>query len=121
MRLEELLGGDNPWFPWMAESLARQDPEVLTALLDDFDATAEGYEMDALLPRIKCPVLLIQADSAYGGLMTDAEVERARTLLPSAAHVRLKGIGHGLHGEKKQPVAEAIQDFLGTLKADLVQ
>lgn len=121
VRLGELLGTDNPWFSWMAESLARQDPEVLTALLDDFEATAEGYEMDVLLPRIKCPVLLIQADSAYGGLMTDAEVERARALLPGVAHVRLKGIGHGLHGERKQPVVEAIEDFLRTLKADLVQ
>lgn len=115
MHLGELLGVDNPWFPWMAESLVKQDPGVLTALLEDFDASADGYEMDTLLPQIKCPVLLLQADSARGGLMTDVEVERGRTLLRNPTHARLKGIGHGLHGENRQPVADAIKDFLGSL------
>ncbi len=115
VRLGELLGIESPWFPWMAENLSKQDPGVLGALLDDFDATAEGYEMDTLLPKIECPVLLIQADLAYGGLMTDAEVERAFSLLRHPNHVKLKGIGHGLHGESKQPVVDAMKDFLGSI------
>ncbi|HEX6291577.1 MAG TPA: hypothetical protein VFZ66_20505 [Herpetosiphonaceae bacterium] len=53
---------------------------MLTLLLDDFATVAAGYEIDTLLPQIGCPVLL-QADPASGGIMTDAEVLHAVPLL----------------------------------------
>ncbi len=48
--------------------------------------------MDILLPRIACPTLLLQGDAAAGGLLGDAEVQRALSLLRRPAHVRLAGM-----------------------------
>lgn len=91
------------------------DPEMYTAILDDFDATASGYEMESLLPAVRCPVLLLQADPTAGGIMTDAEVVQAMTLLPHATHVYFPGLSHVLHNEQKRPVMDAITLFLESI------
>ena len=113
VRLADVLGEDSPAFAYIAHDLYQNDPAMLTALLDDFDAIAAGYEMERVLPAIRCPVLLLQADPASGGLMTDEEVEQALTLLEKPSHVRLEGIGHVLHmhSQQKEPVLEAIVNF----------
>ena len=66
----------------------------------------------AILPQIQCPVLLLQADPAAGGLMTNAEVEQALHLLARPSHVQLEGVSHALHHIHPAPVAAAIKAFL---------
>jgi len=112
VRMADVLGEDAPVFEWLATSLYQNDPDMLAVLLEDFDHTVAGYEMDQVLPAIRCPVLLLQADPNAGGLMTDAEIERALPLLAQPSHVRLSGISHVLHNEQKAPVLQAILDFL---------
>jgi pimeloyl-ACP methyl ester carboxylesterase len=80
-----------------AMSLVRVDPEVLRALADG--RLLAGYAAETLLPQVRCPTLLIQADPALGGNMTERDVQRATALLRDAARVRLVGLGHGLHQE----------------------
>jgi pimeloyl-ACP methyl ester carboxylesterase len=109
--LREVVGEDSPVFEWLATNMIQNDPDMLTALLDRFETTAAGYEMDIVLPAIKCPVLLIQADPAKGGLMTDAEVEQAWPLLAHPSHVRLEGVSHVFHNERKEPIVEALKLF----------
>ena len=84
---------------------------MLTAILDRFEATAVGYEMGGVLPAIKCPVLLLQADPAAGGLMTDAEVEQALPQLARPSHVRLEGESHALQHVHPEPVVTALKAF----------
>ncbi len=109
--MREVLGEDSPVFTWLATNLAQSDPDTLTALLARFEATAAGYEMRLVLPAITCPVLLLQADPAAGGLMTDAEVEQALPLLAKPSHRRLEGVSHVLHNERKAPVVAALRAF----------
>ncbi|MCI0396868.1 MAG: alpha/beta hydrolase, partial [Chloroflexi bacterium] len=104
VRLGDALGEESPVFEWLATNLVQNDPDMLAVLLDDFEHTAAGYEMEEVLPAIPCPVLLLQADPAAGGLMTDTEVERALGLLARPVHVRLEGVSHVLHNERKEPV-----------------
>jgi pimeloyl-ACP methyl ester carboxylesterase len=111
------LGEDAPWFSWMGASLRRNDPEMLTALIDDLDNTAAGYNMEALLPKIDCPVLIIQADRAGGSTLTEAEVAHALSLLAHPHHVRLEGVGHALFLEDKSQALHAIAAFLDSLGA----
>ena len=92
----EALGEDSPWFPFMAESLGRLDPDMLGALLEDVQTTAAGYDMEVYMPRIRCPVVLLQGDPVVGGMMTDAEVERAKALLCHCGHIFFPNVGHGL-------------------------
>ena len=67
----------------LAENLYHQDPDILSAILDRFNDTVAGYEMELIFPKIKCPTLLLQADPTTGGLMTNEEVQQA--LLPRIA------------------------------------
>jgi pimeloyl-ACP methyl ester carboxylesterase len=114
-RMREVWGEDSPVFGWVATNLYLQDASVLSALIDDFAHTAAGYDMDQLLPRIGCPVLLLQADPASGGIMTDAEVAHALTLLRQPSHTRLAGVSHVLHNEQKEAVLAALQPFLDSI------
>jgi pimeloyl-ACP methyl ester carboxylesterase len=93
--------------------LARQIgvPESEVRLRLD-EIAAAGYEMAALLPMIGCPTLLLQADPAQGGVMSEAEVARGLTLLARPTHIQLVGVSHILHGERKDLVLEAIVPFL---------
>jgi pimeloyl-ACP methyl ester carboxylesterase len=106
------LGEDAPWFGWMAANLRSHDPAMLAALVYDFDAVAAGYELDTMLPAIQCPVLLLQADPSMGGILLDAEVTRAKELLPSVSHVYLEQTNHGLHTHHPDLVAQIVEAFL---------
>lgn len=112
VRAGDAFGEDNPWFGFQADNLHRLDPGVLAAVLEGPEIMLEGYEPEVLLPAITCPVLILQADPATGGLLTDREVERALRLLPRPTHLRLDGIGHELHGLHPARIAEAIGPFL---------
>jgi pimeloyl-ACP methyl ester carboxylesterase len=111
--MREVTGEDAPVYPWLATCLQQNDPDMLTALLDRFETTAAGYEMNSVLPSIQCPVLLLQADPTAGGLMTDREVELALPLLDRPRHIRLQGISHilHLHNKRKQLVVQALKAF----------
>ena len=112
--MREKYGDDAPVYEWIATNLYYNDPDMLSAIVDDYERTMAGYEMDTLLPGIQCPVLLLRADPACGGIMTDADVERALTLLPKPTHIRFTGVGHYLI-DPKEPVLAAIRDFFASL------
>ena len=109
--MREVMGEDASVYAWLATNLQQNDPDMLTALLDRYETTVAGYEMQSVLPGIRCPVLLLQADPTAGGLMTDREVELALPLLARSQHVRLPGISHILHNERQEPIVEALQAF----------
>jgi pimeloyl-ACP methyl ester carboxylesterase len=114
-RLGDVFGEENPWFSFMAETLNQHDPSMLTTVLDDFDATHEGFDTDTLFPLISCPVLILQGDPAYGGLLTDEEIERALPLLAHATVARFERLGHELHTREPELVLRAVIPFLETL------
>ena len=111
--MREVYGENAPVYAFVANNLRHNDPDMHTALYDRYGVTAAGYEMTSVLPSIRCPVLLFQADPTTGGLMTDREVELALPLLHQARHVRLTGMSHALHNERKEPVIQALIDFFG--------
>jgi len=111
----DLFGKENKWFEFQASNLHRLDPGVLEAVLEGPEIMLEGYVPEELLPRISCPLLLLQADPANGGMLSDREVESALRLLPRPSHVRLHGIGHELHGSSPQLVFDVISTFLETV------
>lgn len=109
--MRKVYGEDSLVFPWLAENLYHQDPDILSAILDRFDDTVVGYEMELVFPKIKCPVLLLQADPTTGGLMTDEEVQQALSLLARPIHIKISNLSHTLHNERKEPVLEVLKQF----------
>jgi pimeloyl-ACP methyl ester carboxylesterase len=103
-----VFGDDSAWFAWMATNLAQLDPASLAVLIHDAERFVEGYALEALLPAIDCPVWLLQADPAAGGLMHDDEVRLAQRLSPWVRHQQLAGVGHPLHGTHPALVRDAL-------------
>ncbi len=113
VRWAQLPGMDAAFFRFLAQTYSQFDPEVLSTILDG--GATEGWDADAMLRKITCPVLLLQANPDYGAGMTDADVRRALPLLQRPTHVRLNDFGHMLHMERSEPVARAICNFLESL------
>ena len=114
----EVLGEEHSWFAYQAMNLHLLDPYMLAAVLEGPAAMLDGYDPEILLPTIVCPVLLLQADPAKGGLLRDDEVTRALRLLCRGSHVLLTGIGHELHGPTDQvpAVLAALTPFLESVR-----
>jgi pimeloyl-ACP methyl ester carboxylesterase len=106
-RAGDLMAKDSPWFDFMAGCLRDLDSTMLDAVIE-FDEMHAGYEADRLLPEISCPVLLIQADPAYGGALTDEDVAVARSLLRDVRVARIDQVGHSLYPWK---IAAVLRDF----------
>jgi len=114
----EVFGQDDPWFAHQATSLYQLDPDMLAAVLAGPEVMLEGYDPEVLLPKVSCPVLLLQADPAIGNALPDDQVALAMRLLPIATHVQLQGTGHPLHAPPAgtEVVMRAIAPFLATLE-----
>ena len=94
----------------LARSLNQMDPNVMEMFHQGF--LTEGYNPEAILSGVSCPVLLLQADPELGALMTDADAERAMSALARAEHIKFQGLGHGLHVQDAGAVLAAVQPFL---------
>jgi pimeloyl-ACP methyl ester carboxylesterase len=92
----DLMPENSPWFDFMAGCLRDLDPSMLDAVIE-FDQMHAGWEADRLLPKITCPVLLIQADPGHGGLLDDNDVAVARALCPNIEVARIDHAGHSLY------------------------
>ena len=60
--LREIFGEGSPIIHELAERLYRHDPDMLGMLIEDYENVAAGYDMETVLPAIRCPVLLLQAE-----------------------------------------------------------
>ena len=90
---------------WSAECLAKVDAEVLTPVIEG--RWLDGYDLAHIAARIRCPVVLLQADPAAGGALTDEDVRAFFT----ARIERFPGSGHLLHWLHPARVAESVNDF----------
>lgn len=100
--------------PIAMRSLAKAQEQFDDAIMRSFHAgqLLADYDPDAVLGKITCPVLLLQADPERDGLMSDADVERARALVPSLRHVPFPGVGHAIHIEETAGVLDVVVPFL---------
>lgn len=96
-----------------AASLLNVDPHVFDPLIaGDW---LDGYDEDAVFAGLKCPVLLLQADTALGGMLVDADVERLRALATDVTLVHMPGVGHMMHWQRTQEIASLTFNFLEAL------
>jgi pimeloyl-ACP methyl ester carboxylesterase len=119
-RAEPFRYGDQPGIDQahlrqLARTLRDMDADVLAY---DAEGRAEEYlrdfDLNRCLESTRCPVLLVQADPAMGGLMTDRSVENALARLDRGYHVLIKEADHGLELDWWE-----VSPLLGTVTAFL--
>jgi pimeloyl-ACP methyl ester carboxylesterase len=93
--------------PW-AEAKVR----LSRRFLDDLSGRGFPQEWQELLPRVRCPVLLVTSDPELGGIVTPEAAQEARRLLPSLDVVRLSGAGHNIRREQFEAFVSAVREFL---------
>jgi pimeloyl-ACP methyl ester carboxylesterase len=93
-----------------ARSAMLTDPDVLTMAVEG--STYDQWQPESILPRISCPVLLLQGNPELDALLTDSDVETAKRLLPSVEHNNFPLLGHALFMQRPDPVLKAITEFL---------
>jgi pimeloyl-ACP methyl ester carboxylesterase len=86
IRLEELPGNTEGILLGWAHTVIRTDPEALQMTLDR--SCHSGWDPERILPRIACPVLLLQGNPELDALLTDADLAVAKRLLPRSEHVK---------------------------------
>jgi pimeloyl-ACP methyl ester carboxylesterase len=98
---------------FMAGCLAQLDPKVLEPIVQC--RWLDGFDWRLVFQELACPVLLLQADTAAAGMLTDADAAEAAKLAPSLTLVKLAGCGHGMHWTRTQDVANLTCAFLESL------
>jgi pimeloyl-ACP methyl ester carboxylesterase len=98
---------------FMASCLAQLDPKVLDPIVGC--RWLEGYDWRAVFSKLRCPALLLQADTAVAGMLADEDVREALTASKHVTLVKLPGCGHGMHWTRTQDVANLANAFLESL------
>jgi pimeloyl-ACP methyl ester carboxylesterase len=118
--ISEIKGSIPPhWLMFIAKTLSQLDPGLL-----EFHAESRVHEfvrdinMDTILRKISCPILLIQANPSKGALMSSSDVELALSLNPNVYHVSIEETDHilGLDTWEVAPLLRAVMNFLESLR-----
>jgi pimeloyl-ACP methyl ester carboxylesterase len=78
-----------------AEGLHRLDVGVPDAMLDG--SQFDGFDPDAALAKIACPVHVLAGAVHLGGTITARDVERLASTIRHCTHRSLSGVGHLIH------------------------
>jgi pimeloyl-ACP methyl ester carboxylesterase len=111
--LAELWGANAANARGSAAGILLVDPDTIARYLDD--SILDGFDLEERLARVVCPVLLVQADPAAGGHLTDERADGAAAALADCALVRLTGVGHGVHAQQPLPFAQMVNQFLDSI------
>lgn len=109
----ELFSGKSAFLAAWAESIAQLDPRAIEIFFST--PTPEEFDGEAIVKGIHCPLLLLQASPALGGILPDRDVERVLSIRPQSAVHRFADLGHMMHMESPEPIISVVQAFLDSL------
>jgi pimeloyl-ACP methyl ester carboxylesterase len=96
-----------------AASLQHVDPQVFNPILAG--NWMDGYDTTAVFQALKCPALLLQADVAAGGMLTDDDARLIADNASDLVHIRLPGTGHVIHIAQTTQLINLLTGFLESL------
>jgi pimeloyl-ACP methyl ester carboxylesterase len=92
-----------------AENFRSCDSDIITATFDRTNEMLKGFEMETLLPLIKCPLLIMRGDEKLGSMIQDVDIDKATQLAPQIIDIKIPDIGHSLLENKEIVLKELIQ------------
>jgi pimeloyl-ACP methyl ester carboxylesterase len=108
MSVDDLVAAGVP--PQRAEAVHRLDPSVLLMTVDQ--SAFAGWDTDAYLRRIECPVTLEHGDRDLGSAIYPGEHERATALIRHGTVLHMAGTGHVPWMNKPEEWQLAMRDFV---------
>lgn len=93
-----------------ARSLADLDPRILKAILSR--NWMSGYDLGSILTKVKCPVLVLQADANCGAMLTDQDADLLVQTLPDCTRVRFPNAPHLIHWAQTESLLRHVVGFL---------
>jgi len=117
VRYGDLPGIDGAHLLEWATTLGQVDADVaFYHAAGRMDEYAANVDINAALRRVVCPTLLLQADPTRGGLVSDADADRALSILDDGYRMKLVGAGHDIGGWDEEIILlRAVAGFLDTL------
>jgi pimeloyl-ACP methyl ester carboxylesterase len=122
--LEE-ASGDRAWITGYTVrryfSCANRDLAAAITALQAMAKAEEPQRLDANLPSIAQPVLLLVGTAPHAGSLEPAEIESLRRGLPHFAVRLIPGAGHFIFEEQPEVVIEILTAWAGASAVDLAQ
>ena len=97
----------------MARCLQDVDPTVFMPLIAG--RWLDGYDFDATLTAVACPVLLLHGEVENGGMLPADDARHIIDQLSDVTPVRFAGAGHLLHWQRLEETVRAVIGFLESL------
>lgn len=101
--------GDEDQAAYKAQTLHQLDPEVLELALQKRLWPGTGFE--AKFAKVTCPALLMQSDTACGGVMDEDLSTFAELKADNWTWKRFEGVGHSIHYEITEAFCELVASF----------
>ncbi len=114
----DLPGVDADHLREWAETLSQVDPDVVQYHAEGrLSEYIQHIDLDEAMRQVACPVLLLQADPALGGMVSDDDANHALSLFDEASHAKLDGVGHdlGRGSGDNSLLLSVVTDFLSKL------
>ena len=96
-----------------ARCLADADPAVFAPLFDG--SWLAGLPWEPTLAAVRCPVLLLRADMALGGMLPADDADLLERQLGDLTRIECRGVGHTIHGQAPELLARFLLPFLEAL------
>jgi len=95
-----------------AQCLQQLDPQTLPVIADG--QWLDGFDWRQTLRDLPCPALLLQADPASGGMLTDDDASEAAGLAADLTRIRYEATGHLIHWQRTSELLRHVEAFLET-------
>jgi len=90
------------------DSIGMMRPKALS----DGLAGSLKWDTDRVLAGVGCPVTLITGDPALGAVMTADEVAQATGVVQNSRAIRVDGVGHLIHDQKRDEWLAAVNGWI---------
>lgn len=98
---------------FLLKTMAEMWHEASDGVIEDMLARPQDYnDVDAALRLNSGPTMLMQADPALGGVLSNARADRALRLLNDGSLLKFPGAGHAIHAFRPKEFAEALVRFV---------